>query len=172
MLDKFSKYVPAISPLTVAAPAGEGRSATSREVVGRKRYLRLSCRWLVAVAVLAISPIAHADPVPMACSGAMLLPNRRVDTSSVLSLTIDLRAGTVTVGGYQPVGMLPVFPVSPEAGIQDSENNEVSFIGSTIHGVLSGSVDRVTGEASITFNVHTPQERFFNGICRPAQKLF
>jgi hypothetical protein len=102
----------------------------------------------------------------------MLLPNRRVDMSSVLSLTIDLRAGTVTVGGYQPVGMLPVFPVSPEAGIQDSENNEVSFIGSTIHGVLSGSVDRVTRQAIITFNLRTPQERFFNGTCRPAQKLF
>jgi hypothetical protein len=41
MLDKFSKYAPAISPLTVAAPAGEGRTATSREVAGRKRYLPL-----------------------------------------------------------------------------------------------------------------------------------
>jgi hypothetical protein len=130
MLDKFSKYAPAISPLTVTALADQGRSATSREVAGRKRYLRHSCGWLVAVAVLAISPIAHADPVHMACSGAMLFPNRRVDTNSVLSLTIDLRAGTGTVGGYQPVGMLPVFPVSPESGIQDSENNEVSFIGS------------------------------------------
>jgi hypothetical protein len=168
MLDKFSKYVPAVSPLAVAAPASEGRSATSREVAGRKRYLRFSCRWLVAVAVLAISPIAHADPVHMACSGARMLPNRRVDTNSVLSLTIDLRAGTVTVGGYQPVGILPA---SPESGVQDSENNEVSFIGS-IQGVSSGSVDRVTGEANITFCVHTPQERFFSGICRPVQKLF
>jgi len=58
------------------------------------------------------------------------------------------------------------------SGIQDTENNEVSFIGSTIQGVLSGRVDRVTGEANITFNVLTPQERFFSGICRPAQKLF
>ncbi len=106
MLDKFSKYVPAISPLAVAAPANEGRSATSREVAGRKRYLRLSCGWLVAVAVLAISPIAHADPVHMACSGGMLLPNRKVDTNSVLSLTIDLRAGAVTVGGL-PTGGNP-----------------------------------------------------------------
>lgn len=170
MLDKFSKYVPAVSPLAVAAPASEGRSATSREVAGRKRYLRLSCRWLVAVAVLAITPIAHADPVHMACSGAMMFPNRRVDTNSVLSLTIDLRAGTVTVGGYQPVGILPAFPASPESGIQDSENNEVSFIGS-IQGVSSGSVDRVTGQTIITFYVNTPRERFFNGICRPAQKL-
>jgi len=98
MLDKFSKYVPAISLLTVAAPASQGRSATSREVAGRKRYLRVSCGWLVVVAVLAISPIAHADPVHMACSRGMLLPNSKVDTNSVLSLTIDLRAGAVTVG--------------------------------------------------------------------------
>jgi len=58
------------------------------------------------------------------------------------------------------------------SGIQDTENNEVSFIGSTIQGVLSGRVDRVTGEANITFQLHTTQERFFSGICRPAQKLF
>ena len=172
MLDKFSKYVPAISLLTVAAPASQGRSATSREVAGRKRYLRVSCGWLVVVAVLAISPIAHADPVHMACSRGMLLPNSKVDTNSVLSLTIDLRAGAVTVGGYQPVGILPIFPATPKSGIQDTENNEVSFIGSTIQGVLSGSLDRVTGEANITFNVLTPQERFFGGACRPAQKLF
>ncbi len=69
MLDKFSKYVPAVKPQAVAAPASEGRSATSREMEGKKRYLRLSCRWLVVVAVLAISPMAHADPVHMACSG-------------------------------------------------------------------------------------------------------
>src|SRR6266481_4570707 len=76
MLDKFNKYAPAISPLTVAAPAGEGRTATSREVAGRKRYLRRSCGWLVAVAVLAISPIAHSDPVHMACSGWNAAPKQ------------------------------------------------------------------------------------------------
>jgi hypothetical protein len=147
------------------------RSATSREVAGRKRYFRLSCGWLVAVAVLAISPMAYADPIHMACSGGMLLPNSKVDTNSVLSLTIDLRWDSDS-RGYQPVGILPAFPAMPKSGIQDTENNEVSFIGSTIQGVLSGSVDRVTGEAKITFNVLTPQERFFSGICRPAQKLF
>jgi hypothetical protein len=73
--------------------------------------------------------------------------------------------------GYQPVGILPAFPAPPESGIQDSENNEVSFIGS-IQGVSSGSVDRVTGQTIITFYANTPRERFFNGICRPAQKLF
>ncbi len=127
---------------------------------------------LLAVAVLAISPTAHADPVHMACSGEMLLPNRKVDTNTVLSLTIDLRAGTVTVGGYQPVAILPAIPASPESGILDTGKNEVIFIGSTIQGVLSGSVDRVTGEANITFHLHTTQEHFFRGICRPAQKLF
>jgi hypothetical protein len=127
---------------------------------------------LVAVAVMAISPIARADPVHMACSGEMLLPNRKVDTNTVLSLTIDLRAGTVTVGGYQPVAILPAIPASPESGILDTGKNEVSFIGPTIQGVLSGSVDRITGVANITFHLHTPRERFFSGICRPAQKLF
>jgi hypothetical protein len=128
---------------------------------------------LVAVGVSAISPIAHADPVHMACSGGMLLPNRKVDTNTALSLTVDLRAGTVTVEGYQPVVILPAIPASPKSGITlDTGSNEVSFVGPTIHGAVSGSVDRVTGKANITFRPHTPQERFFSGFCRPAEKLF
>jgi hypothetical protein len=127
---------------------------------------------LVTVVMLAISTAAHADPVYMACKGQMLLPNKRVDMNATLSLTIDLRAGTVTVGGYQPVVILPAIPEPPKSGIKDTERNELSFIGSTIQGVLSGSVDRVTGEANITFQLKTPQERFFSGTCRPAEKLF
>jgi hypothetical protein len=133
--------------------------------------LRPAIFGMMLLCITATSVIARADPVQMACSGGMLLPSSKVDTNSVLSLTIDLRAGTVTVGGYQPVAILPAIPASPESGL-DTENNEVSFIGSTIQGVLSGSVDRVTGQANITFHLHTPQERFFSGICRPAQKLF
>jgi hypothetical protein len=168
---QVQQYAPAISPLTVAAPAGEGRTATSREVAVRKRYLRLSCGWLVAVAVLAISPIAHADPVHMACSGQMMLSNNKVqDTNAVLSLAVDLRAGTVTVGGYAPLGIYPAFPLSPSKEIQ--ETNEVNFVGTKAEGGVIGSVDRVTGEAHIFFKAQTPQEQFFNGICRPAQKLF
>jgi hypothetical protein len=125
---------------------------------------------LVAAAVMVISPIAHAEPVHMSCSGAKLLPNRRVE-NSVLSLTIDLGAKTVTVGGYQPLVVMPAIPASP--GIPNTENNQVSFIGKTIlGGVLSGNVDRITGEANITFQANTPEEEFFSGICRPSQKLF
>jgi hypothetical protein len=137
VLDKFSRYVPAM---------------------------------LVAVAVLAISSVAHADPVPMKCSGETLLPNGKVDRNSVLSLTIDLQAGTVTVGDYTPLGILPAIPASP--GTLDSERNKVSFIGKTIQGALHGNVDRITGEAHIFFQVKTPQERFFSGICKPVRKLF
>ena len=108
---------------------------------------------LLAVAALAVSSAAHADPIHMACSGGMLLQNNRVDTDYVLSLTIDLSAGTVTVGGYEPVGVIP--PTSGKIG-----NNEVQFIGKTAQGALSGAVDRVTGKAEITFRVNTPQERF------------
>jgi hypothetical protein len=84
---------------------------------------------LLAVAVLAISPIAHADPVHMKCSGQRLLPNGRVDMDSILSLTIDLGAETVTVGGYEPLTIMPEIPASPAA--PNTKNNEVSFIGET-----------------------------------------
>jgi hypothetical protein len=128
---------------------------------------------LLAVAVSAMSPVARADPVHMACRGQMLLPNKSIDTTAVLSLKIDLRALTVTVGGYQPVGILPPIPASQKSGIiKEAESNEVSFIGTTIGGVLSGTLDRVTGDANITFQKDKPQERFFSGICRPTERLF
>jgi hypothetical protein len=141
-------------------------------VSNMERYFAFACGWLAAVAVLATSQIAHADPVHMECSGGMLLPNGKVDANTVLSLAIDLRAGAVIVGGYQPVGILPAIPAPPESSIPDTESNEVSFIGMTMQGILIGHVDRVTGSATITFQGHTPKEEFFSGICKPAQKLF
>jgi hypothetical protein len=120
---------------------------------------------LAAAAVLAVSPIAHAEPVHMKCSGQMMLSNNKVlDMNAVLSLTVDLSAKTVTVGSYPPLGIM-----SP--GISNTEN-EVSFFGSTSYGVLNGNVDRVTGEAYVHFFHNTPQEKFFIGNCGPAQKLF
>jgi hypothetical protein len=92
---------------------------------------RRVCGWLVAVTALAISPIAHADPVNIACSGAKLLPNGTI-TNTILSPTVDLRAGTVTVGDNQPAGILPA-PAPPESGLDQSKiierRNELSFIG-------------------------------------------
>src|SRR5260221_5799472 len=124
------------------------------------RFLKFAA--IAAIGVLAVSPAAHADPVHMACSGEMLLPNKGVDTNTALSLTIDVPAGAATVGGDQPVSILPSTPAGP--GISDGGNNEVSFFGATTQGVLSGRVDRVTGEANITFHTGTSQERFLNGF--------
>jgi len=123
-------------------------------------------RYVPAISLLAVvGSVAHADPIHMACSGGVLLQNNRVDTDYVLSLTIDLSAGTVTVGGYEPVGVIP--PTAEKIG-----NDEVRFNGKTAQGALSGVVDRVTGEAAITFRVNTPQERFFSGFCKPIPTLF
>jgi hypothetical protein len=120
---------------------------------------------LLAVAVLAVSSAAHADPIHLTCSGGMLLQNNKVDADYVLSLAIDLSAGTVTVGSYEPVGVIP--PARGKIG-----NNEVRFNGTTDQGTLSGAVDGVTGEAEITFRVNTPQEKFFSGFCKPVPTLF
>jgi hypothetical protein len=125
---------------------------------------------LVAIGVLVIGPMAHADPVYMACTGQMLLPNKKVDMNATLSLAIDLRAGAVTVGGYQPVGLVPAIPAAP--GIPNAESNMVVFFGATSQGVLSGRVDRITGEASVHFSPDTPQDQFFDGVCKTTQKLF
>ncbi len=120
---------------------------------------------MVAVVMLTISPIAHADPVHMACSGQMLLSSKRVDTDAVLSITVDMIAEKVTVGANEPVSFLPPIP--------GTENNEVHFIGATTHGgVLHGHVDRITGETTVVFWANTPKEEFFSGNCRPAKKLF
>jgi hypothetical protein len=139
--------------------------------MGRPKFSRYVPAMVVAVAVLAVSSTTRADPVDMTCSGGMLLPNGRVNSDHVLSLTIDMTAKTVTVGGYDPLGFFPEFPASP--GSPNTEKNEVRFMGKTdLGGWLIGSVDRITGEANISFQDHTPKEEFFSGICKPARKLF
>jgi hypothetical protein len=120
---------------------------------------------LLAVAALAVSSAAHADPIHMACSGGMLLQSNKVDEDYVLSLTIDLSAGTATVGGYEPVGVIP--PTPEKIG-----NDEVRFARKTAQGALIGIVDGVTGEAGITFRVNTPREKFFSGFCKPVSTRF
>lgn len=119
---------------------------------------------LIATTALAINAPAHAT-VRLVCHGKTLLADGLVDGRSALSLTIDDRAGTVTVGGFQPVGILPSISTSPS-------EEEVGFIGSTSRGLIHGDVNRITGRSNITLQGETDREQFFSGICRTAQKIF
>lgn len=108
--------------------------------------------------------MARADRVHLACDGEMrVLPTGEVDEKYVLTLTIDLRARTATVGSYAPV------PMSSK-----SEGDTVVFQAEpdSTYGVSTGTLDRFTGAASIHIITLTHGLYMFHGTCRAAQKLF
>lgn len=118
-------------------------------------------RAIALVLIVAAPAAAKDDPVYLACRGQTLLPDKRVDPGVTLSLAIDPRANTVTIEGNQAATILP-----------GPQSNQIEFLGSTLGGAIHGDVDRITGTANITFQVNTSGERFFSGVCQPAEKLF
>ena len=80
-----------------------------------------------------------------------------------LSLAIDMNARSVTVEGHEPVPIMG-----------DAKGDTVVFIADpgTIAGVSTGTLNRITGAASI--HIISPMEglRIFEGTCKQAQKLF
>jgi hypothetical protein len=119
--------------------------------------------WLVIIASLVIGPAANCEPAHLACEGAMR--ETRVGTSTgdekyLLSLAIDLNARTVKVEGHSSV---------PIKGAVDED--VVAFASPRMaDDVLAGSVNRITGEALISF-LTTPAFEF-HGRCHRAQSMF
>jgi hypothetical protein len=106
---------------------------------------------------------AQAEPVQLACTGQMTAAIRQVTEDSIIALTIDLRAKTATVGGY---GTVPI--------LGDSDGDTVVFMTNknSIVGVSTGTINRITGVASIHIITLTDGLYMFYGVCKPAQKLF
>jgi hypothetical protein len=79
-----------------------------------------------------------------------------------MALTIDLRARTVTVGGFGT------------ARISHEDQNTVVFIANpeaTI-GISTGTLDRITGVVNMHMIMLREGVLTFHGMCKPAQKLF
>ena len=98
----------------------------------------------------------------MTCDGQMLAVSRNVSEQSPLALTIDLDAAKVVVGswGSSPFMGKPDDTVAFGKGLAPQYGNP------------TGSVNRITGEASVYIMTLTDGEYRFHGTCKRTQKLF
>jgi hypothetical protein len=126
----------------------------------------LSCVWQIVIAgAMVISRVADAAPVRLSCYGEMHILRARSEQVNKQSLlvTIDVRAETVTVGSYEPVPM-----------VGKPDRDTVMFTakpGSSV-GVSAGTLNRMTGETSINIITLTDGVYKFEGVCKPAERLF
>ena len=121
-------------------------------------------RWIAVAAVLVIGSAANAEPIHLACEGAMRAnePRReRLDEKYLMSLVVDLSARTVKPEGH---------PSVPLKGSVDDED-VVAFASPKVSDdVLDGRLNRITGEALIHFLTDPMYE--FHGRCHRAKSLF
>ena len=105
---------------------------------------------------------ASANPVLLSCGGKMTTTIRDTSEDHTIALTIDLDARTVTVGSY---GTVPI--------LGDPNGDTVAFMADKkdIY-ATSGTINRLTGVASVVIITLTDGLYKFYGICKPAQKLF
>jgi hypothetical protein len=120
-------------------------------------------RMVVVIFTLIVAPKAHSEPIRLACDGEMDSLRHGDLGKETLSLAIDLRAGgTVTVEGYEPVGIFGDYAGERVEFMSESGSGE---------GVSAGSINRITGAASILIVTRADVHRFY-GICRPAKRVF
>ena len=134
-------------------------------------------RTSLIIAVLLLSggsafPASDDTRIHMVCSGDKKLPNGRLDMNSVLSLTVNTNArgvGTVTVGGYPPMDIMPEI-----IGSNDIELHFWGWVDGPGMNHMGGFLNRITGQLFVNFNEDAPKGHveLFGGSCKPAQKLF
>ena len=97
-------------------------------------------RWMAVAAVLVIGSAANAEPIHLACEGAMRANEprqERLDEKYLMSLVVDLSARTVKPEGH---------PSVPLKGSVDDED-VVAFASPKVSDdVLDGRLNRITGE--------------------------
>ena len=125
-------------------------------------------RWLMMVlATLFIGAVAHAEPVLLACYGEMHVLGvagvRQLPEKYSLPIAIDVETKSIKVGTYD---LLPL--------MGDPKDDTVGFLAKpgSKYGVSTGTLNRVTGAASINFLPPEGGVLGFEGICKPAKKLF
>ena len=126
----------------------------------------LRCIILIAVLLGAAFAVAngqsHAStkPVQLSCTGTMR--KTPVQSDYTVALTIDFDEKTVTVGSYSPIPIM-----------SDVNDNTVVFMTNerARPGVSTGTINRLTGAASVHI-ISLNGLLIFNGICKPAQRLF
>jgi hypothetical protein len=119
---------------------------------------------IALIFILTLPPEAKAQVTQLACSGTLRVISAGVSSPEepwTFSITIDTDKKTVTVDDYNPVRML-----------EDTTKNTVVFMPSppSDFGVSTGTLNRITGEASI--HIIRDALQIIRGICKSARKLF
>lgn len=107
---------------------------------------------------------ARAEATYLSCSGTLRMIHAGIASPEepwTFAVTVDPEGKTITVDDYEPV---------PFSG--DTAKNIIAFMPSQPGlGVGTGTLHRVTGEASIVI-VKEDGLAMLNGICKPSRKLF
>jgi hypothetical protein len=106
---------------------------------------------------------AQSEPIALACSGKMTAARRHVTEDYSISITVDIAARTVTVGSY---GTVPI--------LGDLHADTVTFMKNkdTLAEASTGTLNRLTGVASVHIITLIDGLYQFYGTCKPAQRLF
>ena len=133
----------------------------------RARFVGVAALLGVAFAIGNGESWGSAKPVQLSCGGKMTAMIRGTSEDYTLVLTIDPDARTVTVGSYGTVPILGDPNGDMVAFMADKENTdkENSY-------VSTGTINRLTGVASVHITTLTDGLYKFYGTCKPAEKLF
>jgi hypothetical protein len=105
---------------------------------------------------------ADAKTVQLSCTGKVSAVARGVTEDAVTDVTIDLGARSVTIGSWVSAPILG-----------DAKGNWVHILADRKnYGVSTGSINRITGAVDVRIITLTDGLYRFEGVCKPAQKLF
>lgn len=123
-------------------------------------------RTIIALAlafVLITGTEARADPVSLACSGmSKKTGGANQQTQDVVSIIVDIGANRLTVSG----DLVPIVKVTEDA-VAGKEDRPPG-------GSIEIDINRITGKISLSSRGlgPPPTNWSFDGMCKPAQKMF
>ena len=131
----------------------------------RRRAMRfdLVLRWIIALAFITPCPEARAEATYLSCSGTVRMVRVGIlspEQPSTFFISVDLERKTIIVDDHEPV---------PLAGNPSIDPIVFGLSPQTTFGVRSGTLNRVTGTASV--HIIKDGLQVLNGICKPARKV-
>jgi hypothetical protein len=131
----------------------------------RRRAMRfnLVLHWVVALNFITPCLEARAEVFYLPCSGTVRMIRAGISSpeqSSTFSLSVDLERKTIIVDDHEPV---------PLVGDPSTSPLVFGLSPSTTFGVRSGTLNRVTGTASV--HIIKDGLQVLNGICKPARQV-
>jgi hypothetical protein len=137
--------------------------STAAAIRRRATRFDIVLRWVVALSFITPCLEARADVTYHSCSGTVRMISVGIlspEQPSTFSLSLDLERKTIIVDDYEPVPL-----------VSNPSTNPIVFglFTQTTFGVRSGTLNRVTGTASL--HIIKDGLHVLNGICKPARKL-